>query len=804
MTRYHFASFVFDPTSGALSQCPPSGEPETVYLRHKVSQLLAYLLAHAGEVIGKDALLDALWQHGEYRENSLTQSIRELRKALGDSAQSPRFIKTHPQRGYQWICPVSEPPVPTEAETTSSAAPFASTPAGSPPADSAPPNTTALDKVRRRTRASWTVAASVLICLVIAVAAWRLYPAAQPESAEQASALLVLPLSNETGDPQLDWMALGLADMLGVSLGQQGRQPITPPAMANLWLLDNELSWPALPGQIRTLLQQKHHRVALSGSVRLHNGQQVLDFQLIYADGTIQQGSIAYPSLATATQAISRQLQLMLNPQRAPASPPVDESTMQVQTLAQGRHLLQTAGAYKARKYFEAALVLQPEDDWARIQLAQVDLLLGDWDRARAQLSALSDTRLQHDHALRAAHAYWLSELSYRSGEANAASLTEEAIAAAELADNPMLKARAYQLSAQQAWNRMDWERHQQDTVRSIALLGDSHALRQDADKQFYLGNPANEGLEKSPTVDLRANQPRLRKALNFYRQLHDQPKLAATQLAIAQNYTFPLDQREAALSDAIARYRQLQQPYELAQALLYQGFYLMQLHQGKEADRYFKEASQIATGLGARTLLQDSQFYRAFAAMDQGLDQRERGGHGPVPVQLKRASDAFHTLLAQNPPPQMQANIHLFLGWILTQQAAYEAANATLQHAERLASQQNMATTLAYIRYSRMRVALAQQDYDAVIAMAQYPVITRLQAVYLARAYFETGQAATAVQVLDQFRRQRPEQWQPDDQRRRVHYQRAGQGQPVTLAAEPNAHLVYCETDWLTSSSPL
>ncbi|UTV27418.1 winged helix-turn-helix domain-containing protein [Photobacterium atrarenae] len=784
MTRYHFASFVFDPASGALSLTAPSGEPETVYLRHKVGQLLAYLLAHAGEVISKEVLLDALWQHGEYRENSLTQSIRELRKALGDSAQSPRFIKTHPQRGYQWICPVTEPPGPTEEK----------------------PVSTAPDKPRRSKRTVLAITASVLMCLVVAVSAWRLLPTSQPVPTEQASALLVLPLLNETGDPQFDWMALGLADMLGVSLSQQGQQPITLPAMANLWLLDNELSWPALPGQIRTLLQQKHHRVALSGSVRLHNGQQVLDFQLIYADGSVQQGSIAYPSLAAATQAISRQLQLMLNPQYAPAPPPVDESTMFVQTLAQGRHQLQTAGAHQARKYFQAAFVLKPEDDWTRIQLAQVDLLLGDWDQAREHLAALSESRLQHDHALRAAQAYWLSELSYRSGEENAQARTEQAIAAAELADNPILKVRAYQLSAQLAWNRMDWERHQQDTAKLVKLLGDSHALRQDADKQFYLGNPANEGLEKSPTVDLLANQPRLRKALNFYRQLNDQPMLAATQLAIAQNYTFPLAQREAALSDAITRYRQLQQPYELAQALIYQGFYLMQLHKGEEADLFFKEAGQIAASLGARALARDSQFYRAFAAMDQGLDQRERGGHGPDPSQLSRANSAFQTLLTQTPPPppQMQAGIHLFLGWIQTQRQAYDGAITAFQHAERLAKQQSMTTTLAYIRYSKMRVFLAQQDYDAVIAMAKYPVLTRLQAVYLARAYFETGQAAEAVNVLDQFRRQQPEQWQPDDQRRRIRYQQAMQGQSVTLAAEPSAHLVYCETDWLTSNSPL
>jgi hypothetical protein len=71
---------------------------------------------------------------------------------------------------------------------------------------------------------------------------------------------------------------------------------------------------------------------------------------------------------------------------------------------------------------------------------------------------------------------------------------------------------------------------------------------------------------------------------LNFYQQLNNQPMIAASQLAIAQNYTIDLASRGLALNAALDLYRQLQQPFELAQALIYAGFYQVQLHEGEKA----------------------------------------------------------------------------------------------------------------------------------------------------------------------------------------------------------------------------
>nr|WP_290444446.1 winged helix-turn-helix domain-containing protein [Pseudoalteromonas sp. XMcav2-N] len=84
-------------------------DQQVVVLRPKVAQLLQYLLARPQQVISREALLEALWQQGEFRDAALTQSMAELRQALDDDAQQPSFIRTVPQRGYQWICPLTQP-----------------------------------------------------------------------------------------------------------------------------------------------------------------------------------------------------------------------------------------------------------------------------------------------------------------------------------------------------------------------------------------------------------------------------------------------------------------------------------------------------------------------------------------------------------------------------------------------------------------------------------------------------------------------------------------------------------------------
>ena len=76
-------------------------------LEPRAAQVLAALLERPGEVVGRGALLDLCWPEGGGSDEALSQSVAQLRRALGDDPRRPRFVRTIHKSGYQWI---AQPP----------------------------------------------------------------------------------------------------------------------------------------------------------------------------------------------------------------------------------------------------------------------------------------------------------------------------------------------------------------------------------------------------------------------------------------------------------------------------------------------------------------------------------------------------------------------------------------------------------------------------------------------------------------------------------------------------------------------
>lgn len=85
-------------------------------LRPHSFAVLRQLLTHAGQLLTKEALWHAVWPEVAVGDKALAVCIGELRKALGDDPQAPRFIATVHRRGYRFIAPVTAVDA---AETTS-------------------------------------------------------------------------------------------------------------------------------------------------------------------------------------------------------------------------------------------------------------------------------------------------------------------------------------------------------------------------------------------------------------------------------------------------------------------------------------------------------------------------------------------------------------------------------------------------------------------------------------------------------------------------------------------------------------
>ncbi|MEP7329065.1 MAG: winged helix-turn-helix domain-containing protein, partial [Betaproteobacteria bacterium] len=80
---------------------------DAVRIEPKVADLLHRLASRAGDVVSRQALLDAVWPGVVVGDEALSQSIQKLRRALGDTSREATYIQTVPKRGYRLIAPVT-------------------------------------------------------------------------------------------------------------------------------------------------------------------------------------------------------------------------------------------------------------------------------------------------------------------------------------------------------------------------------------------------------------------------------------------------------------------------------------------------------------------------------------------------------------------------------------------------------------------------------------------------------------------------------------------------------------------------
>src|SRR3954464_14345306 len=77
-------------------------------LQEQPFRVLHLLLERPGEVVTREELRQTLWPDGTFVDfdHGLHTAINKLREALGDIAESPRYVETVPKRGYRFIAPV--------------------------------------------------------------------------------------------------------------------------------------------------------------------------------------------------------------------------------------------------------------------------------------------------------------------------------------------------------------------------------------------------------------------------------------------------------------------------------------------------------------------------------------------------------------------------------------------------------------------------------------------------------------------------------------------------------------------------
>jgi DNA-binding winged helix-turn-helix (wHTH) protein len=92
-------------------------DSQVVPLRPKTFAVLRYLVEHPGRLVTKEELLQAVWAGTQVSEAGQRDYIRELRQALEDTPQTPRFIETVHGRGYRFVASLSIITSPVQGST---------------------------------------------------------------------------------------------------------------------------------------------------------------------------------------------------------------------------------------------------------------------------------------------------------------------------------------------------------------------------------------------------------------------------------------------------------------------------------------------------------------------------------------------------------------------------------------------------------------------------------------------------------------------------------------------------------------
>ena len=186
--RASFGRFELDLESGTLTR-----DGVRIRLQPQPARVLVLLVQQAGSIVPRETLRQQVWPDGTFVdfERGLNFCIAQIRSALGDSAESPRFVETLPRRGYRFIAPV-QPLVPHRPRA-----------ADARPADSAP------DVGATSRRRHWRVGAAVggillaVVALAIGVAS---------RGGREPIRVAVVPFDNETGRDTFDAVAVAVAD----------------------------------------------------------------------------------------------------------------------------------------------------------------------------------------------------------------------------------------------------------------------------------------------------------------------------------------------------------------------------------------------------------------------------------------------------------------------------------------------------------------------------------------------------------------------------------------------------------------
>jgi DNA-binding winged helix-turn-helix (wHTH) protein/TolB-like protein/Flp pilus assembly protein TadD len=334
-----------------------AGEKQ-IPLNAKAFDLLVFLVENAGRVLGKDEIMEGVWEGQFVEEANLTVQISTLRKALNENKEAPRFLVTVPGKGYKFVAEVER----AGQEIIIEKHQFKQIVIDEEIDQPATPGPDKSGQWRERDQRMFLAGIGLILLALLGFFAFQ-YLYRPPKT--EINSLAVLPFSNQTADPGTEYLSDGVAESIihllsGVSslrvLSRNSsfryREP-TPDARK----IGKELNVEAvLTGRIVLLGENISVRTELISAA---------DNSVIWGDQVTGKFSDVEKLQAHIAQSISQKLQLKLSGADEKRLKKRQSENSEVYRLyLLGRfnlNKLSDEGFYKGRDYFQQAIDLDPQ-----------------------------------------------------------------------------------------------------------------------------------------------------------------------------------------------------------------------------------------------------------------------------------------------------------------------------------------------------------------------------------------------------------------------------------------------------------
>ena len=377
-----FSDFELDLENGELCRHGTS-----LKLQPQPAKILVLLVSRAGEIVSRDELAKEVWGSETFVdfEQGLNFAIRQIRAALDDDAERPRFLETLPKRGYRFIAPVEREGLEEASSTTAS----------------------------RR----WPLIVALGFCAVLLLGLTAyLWSHLKHSSPAHATVVAVLPFDDLSPDPQ-DYLVDGLTEEMIAKLTR------VSPERLRVIARTSAMQYRRTQKGARQIGQELGADYILENSIRHEGGRLRITAQLVRVSDQTHLWARTYdrdlhellPLESEVTADIAEQIHRQLlspvavshpaNP--GPANPDAHELYLK------GRYYFNQRsreGLQKSIECFQQALAKDPNYAAAYAGLADSYNLIGFYgfdpsQNAVAQAKIASDKALQMDDSLAGAHA---------------------------------------------------------------------------------------------------------------------------------------------------------------------------------------------------------------------------------------------------------------------------------------------------------------------------------------------------------------------------------------------------------------